>query len=304
MAAVDASVAGTAHGTLTINTPEVISFGTGGKVAVENRGTTVMYGQTDVTDLTLAAQGTEAIAPGETLVFYRESGTAGTICLKSSAAVPYSISRAALPRVGGGGGAGGAVSGEVELGATSLAALESITVVDGGGSVTVDGTVEIGATSLAALESITVVDGGGSVTVDGSVTADTELPAAAALSDTTANPTAPMVGAAVMYWDGGQWLRWQRFIKELTVTAATLASVAGSASSVTVFGSNSAARGRAIHNDSAAALYLKFGATATTTSYTVRLDADVYYEFPSPLYTGIVDGIWASATGSARTTET
>lgn len=56
------------------------------------------------------------------------------------------------------------VSGTVELGATSLAALESITVADGGGSIsvddgggtlTVDGTVELGATSLAALESIT-----------------------------------------------------------------------------------------------------------------------------------------------------
>lgn len=56
------------------------------------------------------------------------------------------------------------VSGTVELGATSLAALESITIADGGGSIsvddgggtlTVDGTVELGATSLAALESIT-----------------------------------------------------------------------------------------------------------------------------------------------------
>lgn len=36
---------------------------------------------------------------------------------------------------------------------------------------------------------------------------DTELPAAAALSDTTANPTAPMVGAGAMLWDGAQWVR-------------------------------------------------------------------------------------------------
>jgi hypothetical protein len=85
------------------------------------------------------------------------------------------------------------VSGSsVELGATTLAALESITVQngsgvsavniqDGGNSITVDGTVELGATSLAALESITVQngaggsavniqDGGNSITVDGSVT--------------------------------------------------------------------------------------------------------------------------------------
>lgn len=59
------------------------------------------------------------------------------------------------------------VDGTVELGSTTLAALESITVQngaggsavniqDGGNSITVDGTVELGATTLAALESITV----------------------------------------------------------------------------------------------------------------------------------------------------
>lgn len=90
------------------------------------------------------------------------------------------------------------VDGTVELGATSLAALESITVQnpagasavniqDGGNSITVDGTVELGATSLAALESITVQnaggasavniqDGGNSITVDGSVSVS-NLPA-------------------------------------------------------------------------------------------------------------------------------
>lgn len=261
MATVDATTEGTAHGTLTPNTAEVINFGytAGGKVEVMNRGTTVMYGQYGVTDLDIEGLGTEVIPPGGIVTFYGESGVAGSICLKSTAAVDYSVSRYDLPREGGGGG-GGAVTGTVELGATSLAALESIT-------------------------------------------ADSELPTAAALSDTTANPTAPMVGAALMYWDGTQWVRWQRNVRDLTVAAATLANVAGSATSVTLLASNAAARSRIIHNDSTAALYLKFGATASTTSYTVRLDADAYYEFPAPLYTGVVDGIWASATGSARTTE-
>lgn len=40
------------------------------------------------------------------------------------------------------------------------------------------------------------------------ITVDTELPAAAALSDTTANPTTSMVGAAGMLWDGStNWIR-------------------------------------------------------------------------------------------------
>lgn len=69
------------------------------------------------------------------------------------------------------------VDGTIELGATTLAALESITVQngagaaavniqDGGNSITVDGTVELGATTLAALESITVQNGAGAAAVN------------------------------------------------------------------------------------------------------------------------------------------
>jgi hypothetical protein len=85
--------------------------------------------------------------------------------------------------------------------------------------------------------------------------------------------------------------------------SATVASVASSASSVTIFAASGTARGRTVWNDSTAVLYLKFGATATTSSYTVQLAAGAFYEFPQPIYGGIVDGIWASANGNARTSE-
>jgi len=59
--------------------------------------------------------------------------------------------------------------------------------------------------------SIFIQDGGNSITVDGSVSVsgavDTELPAAAVLSDNFANPTAPAVGAFSMLWDGSTWDR-------------------------------------------------------------------------------------------------
>lgn len=80
----------------------------------------------------------------------------------------------------------------------------AVPVTDNAGSLTVDGTVAISGT-------VPVSDGGGSLTVDGSVSitgaVDTELPAAAALSDTIGNPTAPMVGAAGMLWTGAVWVR-------------------------------------------------------------------------------------------------
>jgi hypothetical protein len=83
---------------------------------------------------------------------------------------------------------------------------------------------------------------------------------------------------------------------------ATLSNVSGSASSVTVLAANTSRLGATVYNDSTAILYLKFGATASTTSFTAKLNADDYYEVPYG-YTGILDGIWASATGSARVTE-
>lgn len=92
-----------------------------------------------------------------------------------------------------------------------------------------------GTVAATLSEPISIDDNGGSITVDGSVSisgsVDTELPAAAALSDTTANPTAPMVGAANMLWDsaGTQWQRWQSDgLGGALVAAADLFPVRGS----------------------------------------------------------------------------
>lgn len=45
------------------------------------------------------------------------------------------------------------------------------------------------------------------VTVTGTVTADTELPAAAALADAASNPTTPISGAALLAWNTATWDR-------------------------------------------------------------------------------------------------
>ncbi|RJP21683.1 MAG: hypothetical protein C4529_07080 [Deltaproteobacteria bacterium] len=84
---------------------------------------------------------------------------------------------------------------------------------------------------------------------------------------------------------------------------AGLSNVASSASSVTILAANAARKGAIVYNDVDKYLYLKFGATASTTSFTVKMGPGDYYEVPFG-YTGILDGIWeASPTGSARVTE-
>lgn len=84
---------------------------------------------------------------------------------------------------------------------------------------------------------------------------------------------------------------------------ATTSSVADSATSVSLLAANTARVGATVYNDSTEALYLKLGATASLTDFTVKLVAGAYYEAPYG-YVGAIDGIWAAnASGSARITE-
>lgn len=87
------------------------------------------------------------------------------------------------------------------------------------------------------------------------------------------------------------------------VTAATLSNVSSSASNGTLLAENTDRIGMLVVNDSTATLYLKYGATASTTSYSVRMEPGSYWEMPQPIYTGQIDGIWSSADGAARITE-
>ena len=70
-----------------------------------------------------------------------------------------------------------------------------------------------------------VDDGGLSLTVDGTVTADTELPAAAALADDTANPTVPTVGSAGLIYDPND-ANWDR-VRAVNATLNTAAADSG-----------------------------------------------------------------------------
>lgn len=84
-------------------------------------------------------------------------------------------------------------------------------------------------------------------------------------------------------------------------SSATVTQVASSATNVTLKTSNTARVGIKIYNDSNAILYAKFGTTASTTSYTVQIASQGFFE--DDTYTGNIDGIWAAANGNAYVTE-
>lgn len=136
-----------------------------------------------------------------------------------------SVQNASIPVTDNGGSL--TIDGTVALDSATLSALESITVEngsgvsavniqDGGNSITVDGSVSVSnfpatqpisgtVTANAGTGNFTVVQDTAAnlnATVSGTVTADTELPTAAALADATATPTTPIVGAALMAFNG------------------------------------------------------------------------------------------------------
>jgi hypothetical protein len=85
---------------------------------------------------------------------------------------------------------------------------------------------------------------------------------------------------------------------------ATLTSVAGSASSVSLLALNASRKGLYVFNESSAILYLAFAGVASLTAYTTQIAANTFFQMPiDPVYTGVISGIWGSATGNARITQ-
>lgn len=86
-------------------------------------------------------------------------------------------------------------------------------------------------------------------------------------------------------------------------TTAVVTSVNDSNVNQTLLAANVNRRGASVYNDSDQILYLKMGTVASTTSFTVKMAAQSYYEVPFG-YSGQIDGIWAAdSTGAARITE-
>lgn len=94
------------------------------------------------------------------------------------------------------------------------------------------------------------------------------------------------------------------FTRSAPANTGTLANVAGATSSTTLIAANTSRRTVIIYNDSTSDLYIKYGSAASSTSFTYYLPSLGTLSFDGSEYAGIVTGIWISATGNARVTET
>lgn len=87
-------------------------------------------------------------------------------------------------------------------------------------------------------------------------------------------------------------------------SGATVGALASAAASAQLLAANPQRKGMIVTNTDANTLYLKYGAGASTTSFTVAIPVSGYWEMPRPVYAGRIDAIWsANGSGSAVYTE-
>jgi hypothetical protein len=88
-------------------------------------------------------------------------------------------------------------------------------------------------------------------------------------------------------------------------STVTKTSVAAATSDTAILASNSSRKGAKFYNDSTAICYLSEGSgAASTSSYTVQIPANGFYEMPpEPLVTVAYRAIWSAANGNLRVTE-
>lgn len=92
------------------------------------------------------------------------------------------------------------------------------------------------------------------------------------------------------------------FVNIVQSTTVNQTTISAATSNTTLLAFNLLRKGATVFNNSTSNLYLILGSPATTSSFTVILSTGSYYETPFN-YSGIISGIWDTATGSALITE-
>jgi hypothetical protein len=94
-------------------------------------------------------------------------------------------------------------------------------------------------------------------------------------------------------------------LTDVAVSTATLSALASLGTSQQLLAANTARRGVILVNTDANAVLIKYGTTASATSFTARIPGSFgQWEMPGPIYTGRIDAIWeANGSGSLYATE-
>ena len=88
-----------------------------------------------------------------------------------------------------------------------------------------------------------------------------------------------------------------------TISTATITSIPASTSSTTLKTANADRKGLLLYNDSNSDCFIKFGATASISSFSIKLKSQGHFFIDGPIYSGVVDGIWTTDNGAMRVTE-
>lgn len=88
------------------------------------------------------------------------------------------------------------------------------------------------------------------------------------------------------------------------VATATLSSLASGVVSAQLLASTAGRRGLILQNTDAYPVFVKFGISASASSFTVMLRSGEIWAMPMPIYTGRIDAVWlADGAGSLMATE-
>jgi len=133
------------------------------------------------------------------------------------------------------------------------------------------------------------------------------LPANASVNQTQINGVAVSVGSGVN-GTGVQRVTIATDQAAITcaeekVSSASVTQVAVSTTNAVLKASNTSRKYLTVFNDAATVLCVKYGATASATSFTVKIPAGAIWEMAEVMYTGTVDAVLVSGTGNAYVTE-
>lgn len=125
------------------------------------------------------------------------------------------------------------------------------------------------------------------------------------LSSVTANAGTNLNTSALALETGGNLASINNKLNSQVVSSSTVTTVNASASDTTLLASNANRKGVIIFNNSTAILYILLtSGTSSSTNFSILLNQNESLIIDNTcLYTGIVKGIWASATGDCKVTE-